>query len=391
MTKVFTNCSIFNGETFIGNRAVVVEGSKIIKVVHKSNLTGYNNITDLKGALLVPGFIDLQVNGGGGAFYTQEASIDNYIAANKAHLGFGTTALLPTLISTSLDNIIAQCAVGKELMKDPKNGVLGIHVEGPFFNPEKKGAHSLDFVREATDYEIEKIIEAGRGVIKLFTCAPEVVSTKHIKMLVEAGIPVSAGHSNCTYEQAMNAFEAGVTKVTHLYNAMSQFTSRAPGLVGAFLDSNDKVYGGIIVDGIHCDYAALRIAQKAKREKLFLVSDASFVKHPVDSFEIDEFKIFFKDGMYLTETGNLAGSAVSMLDSVQNCFNEANIELAETLKMSSRYPAEFMGIDDEYGYIKKGYYADFVVLERDTLKLLDVYKCGEQMEVDELITTKSAL
>jgi|TARA_B100000795_G_C22792928_1_gene437835 N-acetylglucosamine-6-phosphate deacetylase len=391
MTKVFTNCSIFNGETFIGNRAVVVEGSKIIKVVHKSNLTGYNNITDLKGALLVPGFIDLQVNGGGGAFYTQEASIDNYIAANKAHLGFGTTALLPTLISTSLDNIIAQCAVGKELMKDPKNGVLGIHVEGPFFNPEKKGAHSLDFVREATDYEIEKIIEAGRGVIKLFTCAPEVVSTKHIKMLVEAGIPVSAGHSNCTYEQAMNAFEAGVTKVTHLYNAMSQFTSRAPGLVGAFLDSNDKVYGGIIVDGIHCDYAALRIAQKAKREKLFLVSDASFVKHPVDSFEIDEFKIFFKDGMYLTETGNLAGSAVSMLDSVQNCFNEANIELAETLKMSSRYPAEFMGIDNEYGYIKKGYYADFVVLERDTLKLLDVYKCGEQMEVDELITTKSTL
>jgi len=386
MTKVFTNCSIFNGETFIGNRAVVVEGSKIVKVVHKSNLVGYDNITDLKGALLVPGFIDLQVNGGGGAFYTQEASTTNYIMANKAHLGFGTTALLPTLISTSLDNIIAQCAVGKELMKDPKNGVLGLHVEGPFFNPEKKGAHSLDFVREATDYEIEKIIEAGRGVIKLFTCAPEIVSPKHIKMLVDAGIPVSAGHSNCTYEQAMNAFEAGVTKVTHLYNAMSQFTSRAPGLVGAFLDSDDKVYAGIIVDGIHCDYAALRIAQKAKKEKLFLVSDASFVKHPVDSFEIDEFKIFFKDGMYLTETGNLAGSAVSMLDSVQNCFNEANIELAETLKMSSRYPAEFMGIDDEYGYIKKGYYADFVVLERDTLKLLDVYKCGEQMEIDELIS-----
>ncbi len=386
MTKVFTNCSIFNGETFIGNRAVVVEGNKIKKVVHKSNLVGYDNITDLKGALLVPGFIDLQVNGGGGAFYTQEASIETYTTANKAHLGFGTTALLPTLISTSLDNIIAQCAVGREMMKDPKTGVLGLHVEGPFFNPEKKGAHSLDFVREATDYEIEQIIEAGRGVIKLFTCAPEVVSTKHIKMLVAAGIPVSAGHSNCTYEQAMKAFEAGVTKVTHLYNAMSQFTSRAPGLVGAFLDSDDTVYGGIIVDGIHCDYASLRIAQKAKKEKLFLVSDASFVKHPVDSFEIDEFKIFFKDGMYLTETGNLAGSAVSMLDSVQNCFKEANVELAETLKMSSRYPAEFMGIDDEYGYIKKGYYADFVVLERDTLKLLDVYKCGEQMEVDELTT-----
>ena len=183
-------------------------------------------------------------------------------------------------------------------------------------------------------------------------------------------------------------FDAGITKVTHLYNAQSQFTSRAPGLVGAFLDSPDNVYGGIIVDGVHCNYASVRIAHRAKKGKLFLVSDASFVKHPVDNFEIDEFKIFFKDGMYLTETGNLAGSAVSMLDSVQNCFKEANIELAETLKMSSRYPAEFMGIDDEYGYIKKGYRADFVVLERDTLNLIDVYKSGEKVKIDEVVSAQ---
>ena len=388
MIKVFTNCSIFNGETFVGNRAVVTEGNQIKKVVHKSNLVGYDDIIDLKGALLVPGFIDLQVNGGGGAFYTQKASVENYKISNKAHLDFGTTSLLPTLVSTSLDNIVAQCDVVREMMKDPDSGVIGIHVEGPFFNPEKKGAHSLDFVREATDYEIEKIIEAGKGVIKILTCAPEVVKEKHIKMLVAAGIPVAAGHSNCTYEQAMKAFDAGVTKVTHLYNAQSQFTSRAPGLVGAYLDSSDDVYGGIIVDGVHCNYASVRIAHRAKKGKLFLVSDASFVKHPVENFEIDEFKIFFKDGMYLTETGNLAGSAVSMLDSVQNCFSEANIELAETLKMSSRYPAEFMGIDDEFGYIKKGYRADFVVLERDTLNLIDVYKSGVKVKIDETIITE---
>ena len=388
MTQVFTNCSIFNGETFVGNRAVVTEGSYIKKVIHKSNLFGYENIIDLKGALLVPGFIDLQVNGGGGAFYTQEASIENYKISNKAHLDFGTTALLPTLVSTSLDNIIAQCKIVKKMMENPDSGVIGLHVEGPYFNPERKGAHSLDFIREATDYEIEKIIEEGVGVIKILTCAPEVVKEKHIKMLVQAGIPVSAGHSNCTYEQAMKAFDSGITKVTHLYNAQSQFTSRAPGLVGAFLDSPDNVYGGIIVDGVHCNYASVRIAHRAKKGKLFLVSDASFVKHPVDNFEIDEFKIYFKDGMYLTETGNLAGSAVSMLDSVQNCFKEANIELAETLKMSSRYPAEFMGIDDEYGYIKKGYRADFVILERDTLNLIDVYKSGEKVEIDEVVSAQ---
>lgn len=389
MTQVFTNCSIFNGETFVGNRAVVTEGNKIKKVVHKSNLVGYDNIIDLNGALLVPGFIDLQVNGGGGAFYTQSPSVENWKKSNKAHLDFGTTALLPTLVSTSLDNIIAQCDIARELMKDPDTGVIGMHVEGPYFNPDKKGAHSLDFVREATDYEIEQIIEHGKGVIKILTLAPEVVSEKHIRMLVEAGIPVSAGHSNCTYDQAMKAFDAGITKVTHLYNAQSQFTSRAPGLVGAYLDSPDEVYGGIIVDGVHCNYASVRIAHRAKKGKLFLVSDASFVKHPVDNFEIDEFKIVFKNGMYLTETGNLAGSAVSMLDSVQNCFKEANIELAETLKMSSRYPAEFMGIDNEYGYIKKGYRADFVVLERDTLELIDVYQGGTKVAIDEEVPAQN--
>jgi N-acetylglucosamine-6-phosphate deacetylase len=385
MSKVFTNCSIFTGDTFVGNKAVVVEDNKVKAFVPKNQLAGHDKVIDLQGQLLVPGFIDLQVNGGGGAFYTQKAEKRNYEIVNNAHREFGTTSLLPTLISTSLDNIIAQLDIAREMMKDPKSGVIGMHVEGPFFNPEKKGAHSLDFVREATDYEIEKIIEHGKGVIKILTLAPEMVSEKHVRMLVEAGIPVSAGHSNSTYSQASKAFDYGITKVTHLYNAMSQFTSRSPGLVGAFLDSSDSVWGGIIVDGVHCDYAAVRIAQKCKKGRLFLVSDASFVKHPVDTFEIDEFKIFFKDGKYLTETGNLAGSAISMHDSVVNSYKYANIELAEVLKMASVYPAEYLGADKEYGYIKEGYYADFVVLERDTLKLSAVYKCGDEVEIEQEI------
>lgn len=383
MTKVFTNCSIFDGDTFSGNRAVVVENNKIVNVIPKNQISGYDELIDLEGHILAPGFIDLQVNGGGGAFYTQKPNAADYEIVNAAHRDFGTTSLLPTLVSTSLDNIIKSLEVTKELMKDQKSGVLGMHVEGPFFNPEKKGAHSLDFIREATDYEIDKIIEHGVGVIKILTLAPEMVKPEHIKRLVDAGIPVSAGHSNTTYEQAMKGFELGISKVTHLYNAMSQFSSRSPGLVGAYLDSPDTVWGGIIVDGIHCDYASVRIAQKAKKDKLFLVSDASFVKQPVGEFAIDEFKIFFKDGMYLTETGNLAGSAISMLDSVQNAFKNAHIELAEVLKMSSRYPAEFLKMDDTYGFIKKNYFADFVILERDTLKLQAVYKGGDQVDISE--------
>lgn len=383
MTKVFTNCSIFDGDTFSGNRAVVVENNKIVNVIPKSKISGYDELIDLGGDILAPGFIDLQVNGGGGAFYTQKPNAADYEIVNAAHREFGTTSLLPTLVSTSLDNIIESLKVAKELMKDQKSGVIGMHVEGPFFNPEKKGAHSLDFIREATDYEIDQIIEHGVGVIKILTLAPEMVKDEHIKRLVDAGIPVSAGHSQTSYEQAMKGFELGISKVTHLYNAMSQFSSRSPGLVGAFLDSPDSVYGGIIVDGIHCDYAAVRIAHKAKKDRLFLVSDASFVKQPVGTFEIDEFKIFFKDGMYLTETGNLAGSAISMLDSVQNAFKNAHIELAEVLKMSSRYPAEYLKMDNEYGFIKKDYHADMVVLERDSLKLKAVYKAGEEVLITE--------
>lgn len=384
--KVFTNCSIFDGDTFSGNKAVVVEDNVIKEVIPKSKISGYDELIDLKGNILAPGFIDLQVNGGGGAFYTQSPNAADYEIVNSAHREFGTTSLLPTLISTSLDNIIESLKVAKELMKDQESGVIGMHVEGPFFNPEKKGAHSLDFVRKATDYEIDKIIEHGVGVIKILTLAPEMVEDHQIKKIVDAGIPISAGHSNSTYEQAMKGFELGITKVTHLYNAMSQFSSRSPGLVGAFLDSPDTVYGGIIVDGIHCDYAAVRIAQRAKKNKLFLVSDASFVKQPVGEFEIDEFKIFFKDGMYLTETGNLAGSAISMLESVQNAFKNAEIELSEVLKMSSRYPAEFLKMDDQYGFIKKGYFADMVVLERDTLGLKAVYKSGNVVENAEVVS-----
>ena len=385
MRKIFTNCSIFDGDTFSGNKAVVVEGDQIVDIIPKSKIGGYDELIDCDDNILAPGFIDLQVNGGGGAFYTQKPNKESYEVVNSAHREFGTTSLLPTIISTSLDNIIASLAVTREMMNDQSSGVLGMHVEGPFFNPEKKGAHSLDFIRQATDYEIDKIIEHGVGVIKILTLAPEMVKPEHIKKLVDAGIPVSAGHSNTTYEQAMKGFELGISKVTHLYNAMSQFSSRSPGLVGAFLDSGDSVYGGIIVDGIHCDYASVRIAQKAKKDKLFLVSDASFVKHPVDTFEIDEFKIFFKDGMYLTETGNLAGSAISMLDSVQNAFKNAHIELAETLKMSSRYPAEFMKVDKQYGFIKKGYFADMVILERETLTLQGVYKGGKKVAIEQAV------
>jgi N-acetylglucosamine-6-phosphate deacetylase len=378
MTKVFSNGIIFTGHSVLHTHSLIVENGQVKEIV-PGTPTDRGTVIDLKGKLIIPGLIDLQVNGGGGAFFTKDPSEETIKRMYYAHLEYGTTGFLPTVISTSLENILNCIEVTRQCMKEQKYGVLGMHLEGPFFNPIKKGAHAEKYIRKPTDEILRTIINKGEGVIKLITLAPELFTGKQINMLVEAGFKVSAGHSNCLYPEAVNGFNQGITKVTHLYNAMSQFTGRDPGLVGAFLD-NEKIYGGIIVDGFHCDYASVRIAFNLKKGKLFLVSDASFVKHPVESFEFDGFKIHYRDGKYLTESGNLAGSSISMLEALQNCVRHADIKLEDAVKMSSAIPAEYMGIDQFVGKIKKGCVADFVVLSTD-LELESVYVKGESIQI----------
>jgi len=373
--KLLINCHILTGERELWNHSILIESGDIIDVFEGIPEGFDGELVDMEGKYVMPGFIDLQVNGGGTEFFTKNISSQAIETIYQAHLQFGTTRYLPTLISTSHENIIKACEVVKDCKEKHQYGVLGMHLEGPFFNLEKKGAHYPKFIRKPEQEEISKIIDAGKDVIEILTLAPEQCSEDLLKQLIDSGIKVSCGHSNASYSQAKRAFELGVNKVTHLFNAMSQFNSRNPGIVGAFFD-NKEVYGGIIVDGVHADIASVRVAQRLKQGKLFLVSDASFVGNPLDEFEFDGFQLKNIGGNFYTESGNLAGSSISMLDALQICVLKVGVSLEETVRMSSTYPAEYLGIGNRFGKVKKGFVADLVVLERD-LSLSQVLVEGE--------------
>lgn len=377
--KVFTNATIITGTGVIKGQSLLIENGKIVDFISNYTLPKDIETIDLQGNTIVPGFLDLQVNGGGGAFFTNHPSESNVETIFQAHLQYGTTGYLPTVISTSMENILDCIEVTRACMKDGKHGVLGMHLEGPFFNPSKRGAHPEKYIHKPTDKELHLIAEKGEGIIKLMTFAPERFEDHQIKILLDAGIKLSAGHSDANYFEACKGFDLGISCVTHLYNAMSQFTSRNAGLVGAFLD-HDNIWGGIIVDGIHSEFASVRVAHKIKQGKLFLVSDASFLNHPTDNFEFDGFNIHLDEGKYLTETGALAGSSITQLDGLRNCVNHVGINLEEAVKMTSTYPAEFLGIDNVVGKIQKGNKADFVVLGKN-LNLIDIYMQGEVLAV----------
>lgn len=365
------------GERELWNHSIIIQDGKILDVVPYASMAPEDcEVIDMSGKFLLPGFIDLQVNGGGSEFFTHNISKEAVEVMYKSHLKFGTTRFLPTLISTSKENILNACNVIKECQEENAYGVLGMHLEGPYFNMEKKGAHYPKFIREPQENELNEIIEVGKEVIKIITVAPEKFSDDLLKLLVNNFV-VSAGHSNATYDQAKRAFNLGIKKVTHLFNAMSQFNSRNPGLVGAFFDEKD-VFGGIIVDGVHCDFASVRAAHALKKGKLFLVSDASFVDNDVESFEFDGFQLKNIGGNFYTEAGNLAGSSISMLDAVRNCVLNVGISLEEVAKMASTYPAQCLGIQDEFGKIKAGYVADLVVLDNN-LNLESVIVEGKEV------------
>lgn len=367
-----TNATIITGERTLVNHSIFIKGNKIEKIAPTINLKDKDVISiDLNGDYIIPGFIDVQVNGGGGAFLTKDITEESVEKMTSAHLEYGTTSLLPTLISTSHDRILEALDIIKKSMSH--SGVLGMHLEGPYFNPKKKGAHYEKFIHSPSDKEITDLVTKGKDIIKVLTLAPEKVEAKHIRQLVEAGIQVSAGHSNATYEEAEEAFANGVSKVTHLFNAMSKFDSRTPGLVGAYFNSD--VWGAIIVDGVHVDLASVHVAHKLANGRLFLVSDASFVQEPVEVFSFDGFNLHYKDGNYYTEEGVLAGSSICLYDAFKICVEQLHIPLLEAVRMSSSYPAKFLKMEDTIGFIKEGMEADLVLLDK-ALRIQQVIKSG---------------
>lgn len=369
------NGRIFDGENTLFNRVVVIDGKNIKDIIKLEELDEkYPNIEkkDVKGNLIAPAFIDLQLNGCGGVLVNDDVSVETFKVMNETNIKYGCTLFTPTLITCPDEKIEDALKVMDEIEDLEELGVLGLHIEGPYISVEKKGTHREDYIRVMSDEIMEKIAKSKTAI---FTLAPENAKPEHIELLAKNGIKVALGHTNATYEQVSEKKPYGISLVTHLYNGMSSFTHREPGVVGAVLDSND-LYAGIIVDGFHCHYASVRIAIEALGEKLYLVTDAaSPAGTDMPEFMFEGKRCFHKDGQLRNEAGDLAGSVLTMDQGVRNLVEHVGISLEEALRMASLYPAKAVNIDNRYGRIKPGHVADLVVLD-EKIELVDVIVKG---------------
>ena len=349
---------------FETGRCVLIEDGRIVATPPSNDCPNTVSREDLDGDL-VPGFIDLQVNGGGGILFNDEPTVEGIAAIGRAHRSFGTTGFLPTVISDDLEVVDRAMRAVEAAIAEGVPGVLGIHVEGPFINREKRGIHDADKIRQIDDSAVELLTSLKQGAT-LVTLAPELAPPGTIEKLVRAGVVVSAGHSTASYEQTRQALDEGLTGFTHLFNAMSQLEARAPGMVGAALDSKDS-WCGLILDGFHVHPAALRIALAAKGAGgLVLVTDAMpTVGSERKSFMLGGRPITEEGGRCTAEDGTLAGSALDMASAVRNAIDTLAVDLATAVTMASSNPARAVRLGDVTGAIRPGLSADQVLLDAD--------------------------
>ncbi|HDY7617870.1 TPA: N-acetylglucosamine-6-phosphate deacetylase [Vibrio vulnificus] len=359
-----TNCKIYTGSDVLSEHALIIENDLIQSIVPAADLPSGIEVKDLADANVSPGFIDLQLNGCGGVMLNDEITAETMQIMHKANLKSGCTSFLPTLITSSDEDMRAAISAAREYHAQYQNQSLGLHLEGPYLNVMKKGIHSVDYIRPSDTSMVDFICENADVVAKV-TLAPELNDPEHIEKLRNAGIVVSIGHTNATYAEARKGFEAGITFATHLFNAMTPMVGREPGVVGAIYDTPD-VYAGIIADGFHVDYANIRIAHKIKGEKLVLVTDATAPAGAnMDYFIFVGKKVYYRDGKCVDENGTLGGSALTMIEAVQNTVEHVGIALDEALRMATLYPAKAIGVDAQLGRIKKGYIANLTIFDRD--------------------------
>lgn len=354
----------------------VVVGGSTIAAIARDPPAGAR-VIDLAGALLLPGFIDVQVNGGGGVLFNDAPTVEGIAAIGAAHRRFGTTGFLPTLISDDLDTVATAIAAVDEAIAAGVPGVLGIHIEGPFLDPRRHGIHREDKLRVLDDSDIALLTSLQRGRT-LVTLAPEAATPAQIARLVAAGAIVALGHSEADYDTARAAFAAGASGVTHLFNAMSGLCHRAPGMVGAALE-DDTVYAGVIADGHHLHPAALRVALKAKGpERIMLVTDAMpSVGSEAASFDLQGRRINHADGLLTDAAGTLAGSTLTMAEAFANTMAQTGADLAMASRMASATPAAFLGLADRLGTIAPGMQADLVAMD-EAGKVIATWIAGEE-------------
>ena len=366
--------TLFDGVDLRKNAAVLIRGEQIVGVSGRDEISSSIPVQELPDTIwLAPGFIDIQVNGGGDLLFNDAPTPETIQAIAQAHRGFGTTALLPTLISDSRDKMPkAVAAVEQAAVANPS--ILGIHLEGPFLSPEKAGVHDLGAIRRPTEADIA-LITAKRKCATLVTLAPEQVGEGVIAALARAGIHVALGHSMATYAQTVAAMRQGLTGFTHLFNAMRPLQSREPGPIAAALESPDAWYG-LIVDGIHVAPAMLRLALRGAGRPILVTDAMPPVGGTRQSFMLNGEDIFVREGRCAARHGTLAGAYLDMATAVRNCVQLLDVPLTNALRFASIHPAQCLGLGHVLGRLLPGYRADMVALDPAGIKVVRTWVAG---------------
>jgi len=366
-----THVDVFDGRSIASNQAILIEGDTIVAVTPMEQVSLPEMTFDGNELTATAGFIDIQLNGCGGVLLNTDIQKRTLDIMNQTNLKNGTTQYLPTFITSGNDSMRQVIDVVGDIEDKTAEGILGLHLEGPFISKEKKGAHDPIHIRHLDEMTAYYLADHA-DKIKVITLAPENTVQSVIDILTHAGITVSLGHTNATYNELKE--KQGITMATHLYNAMSPLGSREPGVVGYIFDK--KPHAGIIVDGIHSDYASVRIAHQIMGDKLFMVTDAvTPAGTDMTEYDMAGTKGYVTNGKCHYEDGTIAGAAITMIEGVQNLIHHVGVSREEALRMASLYPAKALKIDDQYGVIAKGYKANITLLTKNN-EIHSVYQMG---------------
>jgi N-acetylglucosamine-6-phosphate deacetylase len=374
MTTTYYNGIIYTGYEVLRQHAVVTGGNRILKIIPWEGLPKsadehaqpsgdpasqmQDTWVDLEGGNLAPAFIDLQIYGGQGLLFSDHPSLVSIQATYRYSLEGGAAYIQPTMATQSDDLIDKAIEAVAEYQAQELPGVIGLHLEGPYINPVKRGAHREDLIQVPRAEKLKTLLGKAGNHLTMMTIAPERCDPALVGELIKAGVTVSAGHTNATYAEALRGFDLGIPAATHLFNAMTPLGHRAPGMVGALLDRGN-VYTSIVADGHHVDFAAIRLAKRLLGDKLYLITDA------VTPNTEGVYKHQLSGDKYVVPDGTLSGSALTMIKAVQNCVEQVRIPLDEALRMASLYPARVMGLEDRLGAIQPGMEASLVWFDKD--------------------------
>ena len=380
MKQAITGSKLFNGIDFIEHKALLIDDQHIAGIVNEDAIPTDFSVQKLDGGILSPGFIDLQVNGGGGKLFNNSPDKESLNTIISAHQYFGTTSIMPTVISDSL-NILQKCTdtISNEINNN--HSLLGIHIEGPFFNVKYRGVHQKQYINTINASYLN-LFETLNKFPVMLTLAPECISIKQLKHLKSLGFKILAGHTDANYDQLEEAVKYGLDGFTHLFNAMGQISAREPGVVGSAFDF-DETSASIIVDLHHVHPSLINLSFKQKpKGKLFFVSDSmATINHGEPSFELYDEVVSESNGRIINSEGKLAGSSITQIDAIKNAYQKCSIPLESAISMATLYPAEYLGVSDYIGQLKKGYRADLAHFNSN-FHVQNVWLAGKQIKED---------